>query len=224
LSGARHEAPRPKVLSRTLLAVTSAAGLLSGHTTAGAAGGTAAVSLVKLAATWTVVSAVVVGGGVAAVEVVPPLVTQPAAVERPAGHGARQPALEARAPVANPQRHEPVFDLRDEVVSAPAGSVGGAGVRGPSARPERLAAEVALLDRARQALVSGNTELTRRLAGEYLARYPGGRLEQEARLLKMNAASEAGESVAARREAEQLLERHPDSPHARAAREVLSAP
>jgi tetratricopeptide (TPR) repeat protein len=86
---------------------------------------------------------------------------------------------------------------------------------------EQLALEVALLDDGRLALARGEFARTANLAERYLATYPSGRLEQEARYLRMQAERALGNQRDAERDARRLLELNPNGPHARAARKVL---
>jgi hypothetical protein len=87
-------------------------------------------------------------------------------------------------------------------------------------RSERLEREVALLDEARNALSQERYADVRRISDRYLADYPGGTLEQEARYMKMQAARHLGDRTRARSEARALLELNPNGPHAKAAREL----
>ena len=85
---------------------------------------------------------------------------------------------------------------------------------------EYLDREVALLDEARRALARSDFATVLTLSSRYLAAYPSGRLEPEARYLKMRALRELGELSNAKNEARLLLELNPEGPHAAAARDI----
>ena len=79
---------------------------------------------------------------------------------------------------------------------------------------------MALLDRASQALNNHEFERALALADQYLTRFASGRLEPEARYLKMQAQRGMGDRSGAADEARRLLQVSPEGPHARAAREI----
>jgi hypothetical protein len=218
LAAARSETPHTRTFNKTFLAVGSAAGLMGGQATAGAASSFASASLVKLAAKWMLLSTVVVGGGVTATEVLPRLVATPSVETRP------PPAEHERAsaPVAERTRAVTRGTNPDPVATEPTTDSAALVGQPKHASPEeRLAIEVALLDRARLALARGDFDRVASLSAQYLVSYPHGRLEQEARYLEMEAERARGHRREAEREAERLLDLNPSGPHARAAREVL---
>ena len=79
-------------------------------------------------------------------------------------------------------------------------------------------------NQARSALGQKRYADVRRISDQYLAEYPGGTLEQEARYMKMQAARHLGDFARARSEARALLELNPNGPHAKAARELEFRP
>lgn len=229
LSAAREQAPRASTVKSTLLAVGGLAGVMGTQASASAAAGAGAgltlAPLAKLGVTWTVLSVVVVGGGVASVEVAPTVLEMrgqraeqaqqglPAAAQPPGGRAAKHggdrlepepsTALALDPGVANDAKDGIRYLTRDK------------------APEEHLRREVALLDAARRAHSDGRFRTALMLSARYLEAYPSGRLEQEARYLKLRAQRELGDAAGARLEAERLLELNPDGPHAAVAREVV---
>jgi len=234
LSAAGHEQPRRRAMRSTLLAAATAAGVVGGQATAGAAiAGTTAASLTKLAVKWTLLSAVVVGGGVAGVERSGVLDAGGAAAT------AASVSIDRRVrerPARSPARIEPPARVEDAEVlpeaaatepvpqpslPAPAStSPAEKARRTTQVQGEQLEHEVALLDRARRALNQGLYADVDRITERYLAEYPRGKLEQEARYLKMQAARLQGDRERATAEANVLLQLNPTGPHAKAARQV----
>jgi TolA-binding protein len=99
-------------------------------------------------------------------------------------------------------------------------STSGAANRSQASEQEQLAREVAILDAARLALGRSDYDAAARLSASYLTQYPSGRLEPEARYMKMQAEVHGGRLDRARHEARRLLELDPEGPHAEAARGV----
>ena len=245
LSAAGRQEPPRRAMRSTLLAAATAASVVGGQATAGAAvASTTALSLTKLAVKWTLLSVVVVGGGVAGVESsgllddrgVAGVTAGRAGAERGAGAernaaGAKRgvsPSVGAQQqPAQAPARAESGAAFPDAVAPEPARWPPSASVPlRPKALPptqvrsERLEREVALLDEARNALSQERYADVRRISDRYLAAYPGGTLEQEARYMKMQAARHLGDRARAQSEARALLELNPNGPHAKAAREL----
>lgn len=231
LSAAREQAPRASSVKSTLLAVGSVVSVMgaqaSASAAAGASGGLALVSLGKLAVKWTVLGVVVVGGGVASVEVAPMLLEQRVRRAEQAQQGMAAGAEQA---VRQATKHDdlPQPEHTEAVVlerkTASRIDLSTTRLASDANTPqEHLKREVALLDEARRALSDGRFQTALMLSTRYLQAYPSGRLEQEARYLKMRAQRELGDAEAARREAERLLELNPLGPHAEAARDVAGA-
>jgi TolA-binding protein len=86
--------------------------------------------------------------------------------------------------------------------------------RSESAPDSALAQEVAALDRAQKALVSGDQRGALGLLADYQRDYPSGILQQEASLLHIEALLGARDEQHARSAAAAFLRAHPESPHA----------
>lgn len=88
---------------------------------------------------------------------------------------------------------------------------------------ERLAEEVALVDRARGALARGDAPGTLAALDDYDARFTRRKFAPEALYLRMEALLRLGRADAARSAAERLATTYPSSPNAARARQVLGA-
>ncbi len=88
---------------------------------------------------------------------------------------------------------------------------------------ERLAEEVALVDRARGALARGDARGTLGALDDYDARFTPRKFVPEALYLRMEALLRLGQTSAARAVAERLATNYPSSPNAARARQVLGA-
>jgi tetratricopeptide (TPR) repeat protein len=84
-------------------------------------------------------------------------------------------------------------------------------------------AEVALLRWSRLELESGDPAAARSVLGRYQKGFPAGRLETEALWLKVRVLQAQGEREQARSTAQELLQRFPTTPQAKAARRILDA-
>ncbi len=95
-----------------------------------------------------------------------------------------------------------------------------------SAKAERpsLAEEVALLDRAREAVAAGDAGRALTALDEHTRRFPGGALGQEALVLRIEALSMRGDRAAATRLGESFLKSFPQSPLAPRVRSRLGLP
>ena len=85
----------------------------------------------------------------------------------------------------------------------------------------QLAAETALLDRARQALASGNASSAVRTLNDYDARFAHPNLLPEALYLRLEALTLQGDAAGTQAVARRLLSTFPGGPHAARARAVL---
>ena len=85
----------------------------------------------------------------------------------------------------------------------------------------QLAAEIAVLDRARQAVSTGNGAQARQLLRKYEIEFPKARMLPEAWFLRLEAATLEGDSVAASAAAQEIVRSYPASPHVARARKVL---
>jgi hypothetical protein len=116
-----------------------------------------------------------------------------------------------------------IVSKRRDVASSllrPSAAFRGRPAAAPQPPREQLEQEVALLDRAAQALNVHEFEQALALTDQYLTQFVSGRLEPEARYLKMQAQRGMGDRSGASDEARRLLQVSPDSPHARTAREL----
>ncbi len=84
-----------------------------------------------------------------------------------------------------------------------------------------LADEVARIDRARQALDSGDAPTAMTLVDAYEARYPGGAFVQEADVLRIEALLRLGKVAEGTRAIHRFLASHTDSPHEPRLRKLL---
>jgi hypothetical protein len=231
LRAGRDEWPSDEALSRTLSAVGAGAALVAvtGGAAAGvgASAGTAVKGSIALLSFGSVVKWLGVGAvsgfvvaGVAH-EVTPPnhVPSYPTAVvARP--KVPLQKAVQAAGPTPNPERVSP----EAPVAPAPKPAVVPHAVTHDGDSSERgvpLAAEVALVDRARATLASGQPARALDELSGYETAFPEPRLEPEVLFLRMEAHLAAGNGARARETAEQSVRLFPRSPHAARARQVI---
>jgi hypothetical protein len=239
LQAARDERPADAVVERTLVAFGAGGAVLtSTATVSGAAAGAGATTTVAgmasgssalvLAAKWIGVGAI--GGLVAAGAVM--------GIDRRADTKAMRPSPSALAPArpgAAPEApaSQPVDEpalVDDEAsqaapVNPPAIATPTSEARAPAAAgASALAAEVALVDRARVALSAGHPERALDLVAAHASEFPSGRLAPEAAYLRMEALGAVGQREAARDAARTIVARYPRGPHAARAREVIGEP
>jgi hypothetical protein len=228
----RDEWPSDDALSRTLTAVGAGAAVVAVTTgatagaSAGAKGGAALIgfgSVVK----WLGMGAAggaVVAGIAHGVSAPPPLrvsntvVTSPARPADGALTSPDEPRERARS-VPEPE----AAPTSEPVTPAPKQAVAPSVSRGSDdeERGVPLAAEVALVDRARGALASGDPARTLRELERYEALFPDRRLAPEVLYLRMEAHVAAGHDALARETAERSVRLFPRSPHAARARSIL---
>jgi outer membrane protein assembly factor BamD (BamD/ComL family) len=79
----------------------------------------------------------------------------------------------------------------------------------PKAAP--LSAELSALDSARSSLVAGDPSAALSALDAYSRKFPHGRLNLEAEVLRIDALAKSGQTVAARQRASAFIRRHPDS-------------
>jgi hypothetical protein len=136
----------------------------------------------------------------------------------PRGHSPIEPDPSAApAPPRAPAAKEPPDEPSS---SAPDPSIEAAPVGKPSSSAD-LGAQVALLDRARAALSSGDATSALGLLDRYDAEYPSGILSQEAVVLRVDALLRMGRREAGKRLGESFLAAHPKSPHGERIRQLL---
>lgn len=143
-----------------------------------------------------------------AVQAAAPVADLPSvAAPGPLGRGDDTSAAPTPAPPAPPTGVAP----RHEV--APPASAASEKAPRPAALGA-LAPQIALLDRARNELRSGNTARALGLVAEYQRTYPNGVLSQEAEVLGIDVLERQGQRGEAKRRARQFLNSHPTSAHA----------
>jgi hypothetical protein len=186
-------------------------GIISGA----ASSGVAAPSLALIAAKWVAVG--VFGGGILAAGAEAAFVPQ--AVPSLAPRGTKSSPEKAVAPDANivPQRAvapvEPVVSSLPPASATAPQSVAPA-VASETTRSGKLGDEVAIIDRVRRALASGNTSLALSELDRFARSSTTGVFDREARVLRIQALRDAGDVVGARKLADQYLLDFPDDAHA----------
>jgi hypothetical protein len=212
---ARREGPSSAGRQRILagVAVAAAAGAVS-SASAAAAKGTSAVEAVpsRAALKWAIFGAVGVGTAALALLVsghhAPKTVSAPANSARPAASlTAPLPPEPAPEPAPAPEL-SPVTKLEDlPRLSSSADSV-------HTAPAPSLADEVAAIKAAKSALLAGNASEALHQLDAYRARFPRGRLTQEASVVRIEALLKSGNRSAASAAGDRFLAAHADSPYA----------
>jgi hypothetical protein len=125
-------------------------------------------------------------------------------------------SAEQRAAVPTDQQPEPVGPVQDH----PSATRAEPSATATSSSP--VAAEVRLLDQAREALARGDSSGALRVLREHQARFAGGVLGEEAELLRIGALLERGHSARAAELGRAFLDAHPTSPHQARVRGLLA--
>ncbi len=230
-SAGRDEWPSEDAVARTLSAIGAGAAIATvtggAVAAAGASAGTAAktsVAVVSFASItkWLGIGALggVVVAGVAH-EVTPRVMTPVAPVAIPA-----QPAVEVQSETKKPESPKlaPAPTPASEPEPAKVSEKPLALAHEHKEQEQHgvpLAAEVALVDRARAALASGSAQRALDELRTYETAFPEPRLLPEVLFLRMEAHLAAGNAARARETAEQSVRLFPRSPHAARAREVI---
>ncbi|HEU0033444.1 MAG TPA: hypothetical protein VFQ53_22585 [Kofleriaceae bacterium] len=128
--------------------------------------------------------------------------------------------------VASKQKHEPKHDVVKPAEPAPVETVEPAPPAPPAPPPvqidtRRLAAEVAVLDRARAALRAGDGTAALAALDEHAREFSDGALVAEAEVVRIETLIHNRQSAAARERAASFLSRFPQSPLARRVRSLL---
>jgi hypothetical protein len=200
-------------------AATAATSAASGQTALG-------VALAKWFGGGALVGLAVAGGATVLEPPAPAAVAPPtAATVAPAAQVALDPVTLSPAsdlePPARPATAPSVRTPRSvPVVSAPAPAT----ARFETPAEDTLAAELALLDRARQALARGEPTTATSLLERHAREFPRGRLAAEAFVMKIDALVRSGRRASARALAQQHLSRHPRSPHAARIKSLVGLP
>ena len=80
-----------------------------------------------------------------------------------------------------------------------------------TARAESITAELKAIDAARSALAAGDEARALTLLDDHARRFPRGRLQLEAEVLRIEAMARSGNAAAARTRAKAFVDRHPNS-------------
>jgi hypothetical protein len=231
LSAGRDEWPSDEALSRTLAAIGAGAAVVTATGGAIAAAGASAGTAAKGSAVVVSFASVAKWLGMGALGGV--VVAGVAHEITPASHAPLEPKTTVtapapkalgesndRAPALKPQL-EPIPVVAEaeppKVVARPSDVTH----REAAERGVPLAAEVALVDRARAALASGSASRALEELRTYESAFPEPRLLPEVLFLRMEAHLAAGNAARARETAEQSVRLFPRSPHAARAREVI---
>jgi hypothetical protein len=243
ISAGREEEPSSAALQRTLAAVGAGVALSAAAATLSVPGSfnalgsassatvgvaqRAASSLLGLVGKWLALGVVIgtVASGAAYSVTSPPAARSVARLPAAAGHG---PAVAAaphlRAPQVSPEAPEllPEVALSARVVAEPPVPSGARPATEPKSDPGvPLSAEVAALDRARQALSASDPARALELLSGYEARFPEARMLPEALYLRLEAFTRSGDPASAESIARRILRAYPASPHAARARAAL---
>jgi len=234
LGAARRERPRDDIVGRcAILVAAGGVGLVAAAAKpiAGGSGlfgsSTAALTLLKwgaggvLAGTLFATGAYVAGlASAPSVRSAPPH-PKSESVEAPRVRG---PVLSAPAP----RDVEPEPDTPDESAPAPVGTETlpakptTDSPRSKASPDERLAEELALIDRVRASVDASNPALASTLLAEHGRRFgKSAQFAPEARYLRLEVMVATGRNEEARRLAHEILERDPSGPHAAQARALL---
>jgi len=237
LRSAHGDAPTAKSRRRTLVALGLAGGV--GGATTATATSTAAVALKSSAAVGGATLVKWIGVGVLTGAVVigaATVVPKKAPARAPVTMGGDPPYPPAQpasaAPIASPT--PPVAPTQAEPPPPPPSPPSPAtapseepapkpAAPAPVAQPAAtsLTYEVAALDHAREALVSGDAGGALRALDDHDRRFPGGMLGPEATVLRIEALALRGDRASAVRLGKAFLDAHPRSPHASRLRSLL---
>jgi TolA-binding protein len=147
----------------------------------------------------------------------------PAPVQVPAA-GAEREAKAATALPRAPRERAAVPSATQPPVAEAVRNPEPVAARTPiNAGPEALERETKLLDGARRALRSGDSERAARELEEHGRRFSGGALAPEAEVMRIELLLARGDRAGAAARARNFLAQHPVSPHAGRVRAVLSA-
>jgi hypothetical protein len=228
LRSALHDAPRGDSRQRLLVSLGVASGAMTAAAAAEGAGATGAAVKAgagvsgAFVAKWIGVGVVAAGITTGAAAVVSELASDQAAGVAPSASAARtMPNAAVATQRPEPQPLSATDRPRDEPANAAAtGAPRGSGAAMPAAVPG-MAAEVRVLDRAREALRAGDSAGAMRALDEHGDRFADGALGEEAELLRIEALLERGALEAAAAGAESFLAAHPKSSHRARVRSLL---
>jgi hypothetical protein len=206
---ARNEGPSGESRRRILAGLGMGVAAATLTQTSGAAQTAVGSAASSAALKWGVASVIAVGASVLAFMSLRP--QAPTAVVPPATVAAA-PAAPPVAPIApgiDNRELVPVTKLEDLPTLAGSNDTDAKSVSAPS-----LAEEVAAIKSAKAALASGNAGQSLRELDNYRARFPRGRLAQEAAVVRIEALLKSGNSAAANAAADRFLSANASSPYA----------
>jgi TolA-binding protein len=227
LSAAREEQPSDRALQRTLIAISAGTAVLGASAVAGGAGSSTSFGVIlKWVGIGATAGLVTAGAAVTLDQRLAPGTASSAISPGPVTQAAPRVELAAR-----PRQPAPATDEAEETETETEPPAGKRPLNTAPSAPAvelkeddpSLNAEVAALDRARKSLASGQADRALGELGAYARDFPGGRLGPEALFLRMEASAQRGDQASAERAARELLQHHPNSPHAARARAVLGA-
>jgi hypothetical protein len=219
LRAGRRDAPSS--VSRNRIAAGVMAGALVPAAVTWSAGASAVTWLQRAARSTAVrvglggtVGAAAIWGGVTFSQSEPQSVTPPAL---PSAVAARVPVPAPLSTVARPEPSAPAMEAERTTVSDANGA------RRAAAEPSSLTEELAFLERARRALMRGESRRSLRLLDEHSRRFAKPRLSSEATVLRIEALVASGERARATQLGQQFLASHPNGPYERRIRSLIES-
>jgi hypothetical protein len=220
LRAGRRDAPSSASRSRIVAGVMAGA-LVPSVVTLSA--GASVVSWLQRAARSTAVrvglggtvGAAAIWGGVTLSQSEPQAVTAPAPPS--AAVSAKVPVLAPPSTVTPQESSAPATEEERTTASDTSGA------RRAAADSSPLAEELAFLERARRALVRGESRRSLRLLDEYSRRFAKPRLSSEATVLRIEALVASGERARATQLGQQFLASHPNGPYERRIRSLIES-
>jgi hypothetical protein len=165
-------------------------------------------------ASWVVIAGFVTAGATAGVVALTRGAPEAAApVSAPKLETPRAPRVAAPPPVESP----PAVVAAPDVVKAP-------NVAPPAASSGDLREEIALLDRARAAVRSGDGRKALSLLALHQRKFPRGEFRQEVTVLRIEALAGTGQDATAAALGKKFLAAHPESPHAERIERLIGEP
>jgi hypothetical protein len=108
-------------------------------------------------------------------------------------------------------RHPEPQAAAPAIAASPLTAEAPSSAQAPGAASAMLSEELGALDRARLSLANGDSRRALEELDGYDRRFPGGRLQLEAEVLRIDALAKIGRKDEARRHADAFLRRHPNS-------------
>lgn len=202
------EGPSFKAQQATLsaLGLGGAALASTSSAAAAAAGGVALAGTRVLAAKWWAIAALAAAsvGGLG-------YLTLTTTTEHPPGPAPTPSPVATPLEPPPPPPPPPVSVARVSAAPSRAASLGPSPRTSTTARAPDIQAQIALIDRARAAVASGNPAGALTALDDYASRFPNGVLGQEAAMLRIEALLARGDKSGAARVGKRFLEQHPRS-------------